>query len=166
MYKSQLSDTRGTAIVETAMVVTILLALALGVVEFGNALSREHTITSLSREGANLAARGATLQEAVDVTMTNGTSIGLSSRGGVVATRVQVMGGTPQVMEQKSSVGYASVSRVGKVGAKASGMDQWGVVDGQSLYVVEVFYDYNQITPFGRVVNVVVPSQLYERAVF
>lgn len=148
------------------MVSGILLMMVMGIVEFGNAFSAAHTLTSLSREGANLAARGTSLNESVNVVLTNGTSLQLSSKGGAIATRLVVQGGTPQVAAQVASSGYAGASQLGNVGAAAQGVDTWGLVDGQSIYVMELFYNYDQITPFGNLVQFAIPGLLYERAVF
>ena len=161
-----LSDERGVAIVEAAIVSVLLVTMALGIVEFGNALSRVHTITALSREGANMASRGSSLNEAINVTMTNGSSIDLAGKGGVIATRILVTNGSPMIIDQAASNGYMGQSRMGIIGTPANSTDDWNLADGQSIYTVEIFYDYDQITPFGDVVNVVVPDQLYERAVF
>jgi hypothetical protein len=157
---------RGNALIETVLVSMILLGMVLGIVEFGTALSREHTLTSLSREGANLAARGSSLGESVDVVMTNGSTIGLASKGGAIATRIIVTAGAPLIVGQSASVGYGGLSHVGNVGDTATGMDDWGLVDGQSVHTMEVFYTNDQITPFGSLMGVFVPTQLYERAVF
>jgi len=164
--KIRIRDARGTAIAETAIVTVLLLGLALGVAEFGMILSRVHTMTTLSREGANLAARGSSLQEATDITMANGSDIDLSGHGGVVASRLLVQGGTPRVVEQIATAGYSGSSRIGDVGDDAMGVDSWGMVDGQSVYVMELFYQYEPITPFAGVVDQVIPETLYERAVF
>jgi hypothetical protein len=159
-------DDRGTALVETAIVTILLLAMALGVVEFGNALSIEHTLTGLSREGANLAARGAGLDESVNAVLVNGGDVGLSSRGGVVGSRLVVQGRTPRIVDQAVSPGFQGQSQLGRPGDAVNGLGEWGLTSGQTLYVMEVFLDYDEMTPFGRLVNVAVPSVLYERAVF
>ena len=37
---------------------------------------------------------------------------------------------------------------------------------GQSIYVSEVFYSYQPVTPIGNFVKIVMPSTLYEAAYF
>ncbi|MGH7559184.1 MAG: TadE/TadG family type IV pilus assembly protein [Gemmatimonadota bacterium] len=159
-------DDRGSALVETAMVSVFLLAMVLGVVEFGNALSTEHTLTGLSREGANLAARGADLDESVDAVLVNGIDVGLSARGGVIGSRLVVQGRSPRIVEQVASPGYDGHSHLGREGDRVKGLHDWGLMNGQTIYVMEVFLDYDEMTPFGSLVHVAVPSVLYERAVF
>jgi hypothetical protein len=55
---------------------------------------------------------------------------------------------------------------MGDVGDDALGVENWDLQDGQAVYVMEIFYDYEQLTPFGALVDVAVPDGLYERAVF
>ena len=50
----------GQALVETALVLPLVLLLLLGVVQFGMILSGEIAVSSAAREGARLAAVGAT----------------------------------------------------------------------------------------------------------
>jgi len=161
MRKSQ----SGTATVETALVTTLLLLVFLGVVEFGNAISIDHTITSLSREGANIAARGSTLAEAVQTVYGNGSSINLPSRGGVVCTRLVVTGGTPTIQDQAVSPGYTGVSRIGGIGDPVPSLATLGLQEGQQIHIVEIFYNYQRMTPLGNLITVI-PNTLYTRAVF
>jgi hypothetical protein len=161
-----LRDSRGTALVEAALVTALLGALALAVIEFGNAYSQAHTLTSLSREGANIAARGTPLDTAVDIVMANGTDVGLTTHGGAVGTRIDVIDGTPEIVEQVASSGYAGRSMIGEEGEPAQGVAGWDLVEGQTVYSMELFLDYQQLTPFASFVEVALPEVLYERAIF
>jgi hypothetical protein len=163
---SLLADEAGTALVEFAMVGSLLLMLALGVIEYGNVFSDVHTLTSLSREGANLAARGATLTEVIATVLGNGGDIALPTHGGAVATRIGVRGGAATVDQQEASPGFAGRSRLGGVGGPASGVGGWNLQEGQTVYVVELFYRYDTITPLRSVVGIAVPDTLYERGIF
>jgi hypothetical protein len=145
------NDERGTALVEFAMVASLLLVLVLGVVEYGNAFSAVHTLSSLSRESANLAARGATLQQAIDAALAGGAELGLASRGGVVASRIAMRDGAPLVEEQAVSPGWGGGSRLG---------------GGQIVYTVEIFYGYEPVTPFQGAFGLGIPEVLYERGIF
>jgi hypothetical protein len=157
---------RGQAAVELAMVLPLLLVILLGVIEFGRAFELEHAIGGLSREGANLAARGSTLLEAVTVTLNSGADIGLNTNGGVVASHVLSSGGKIIIEDQQASSGYGAKSRIGVKGAEVSGIDASGLTPGESMYVVEVFYDYSTVTPFKDLTKAVFPAELYERTVF
>jgi Flp pilus assembly protein TadG len=50
------SDVRGAALIEMTAVVPVLLAIGLGVIEFGNAIYSNHLITNGVRDGARYAA--------------------------------------------------------------------------------------------------------------
>src|SRR4028119_1068388 len=134
---------RGQAAVELAMVLPILLIILLGVIEFGRAFELKHAVNGLSREAANLAARGATLQQAVTAAMTSGADISLNTLGGVVASRVLSSGGTVRIDDQEASAGYGGRSKIGIEGGQVSAIDVTGLGSGESFYVVEVFYDFN-----------------------
>lgn len=157
---------RGQELAEAAIILPILLIMAFAVIEFGNAYSIVHTMAGLSREGANIAARGTSLDTTLQVVITNGNDIQLSSLGGSIVTRIQVQSGTPTVINQVASPGYAGVSRVGTIGNPAQGVGGWGLQAGQDVYVVEIFYRYNQLTPLGNIIGPAVPDTLYERTVF
>ncbi len=166
MRRLPAADQAGTALVEFAIVTPLLLMLVLGVIEYGNVFSNVHTLASLSREGANLASRGATLPVVIDNVMTNGYDIGLASRGGVVASRLVVQGGVAKVDEQASSTGYAGKSHMGAAKGPAAGTGTWGLQEGQIVYVVELFYRYDTVTALESVVGIAVPDTLYERGIF
>jgi hypothetical protein len=42
----------------------------------------------------------------------------------------------------------------------------WNLVDGQTIYVMELFLDYQELTPFAAFAQVALPEVLYERAIF
>lgn len=163
---TRLRNDRGTAVVEAALVTALLGALALAVIEFGNAYSQAHTLASLSREGANIAARGTELNAAVDIVMANGGDLGLVTHGGVVGTRIDVLDGTPEIVEQVASSGYAGRSEIGEVGEPAQGVATWDLIEGQTVFVMELFLDYQELTPFASFAEIALPEVLYERAVF
>ena len=148
------------------MVLPLLLILLLGVIEFGRAFELKHAISGLSREGANLAARGSSLTQAVAVTLANGADFKLSEEGGVVASTVVASNGTVKVEDQVASAGYAAKTKIGLEGAQVAGIDVSGLTSGETLHVVEVFYDYSTVTPLQKFLRVVFPEELYERAVF
>ena len=164
--RPSLRDPRGVATLELALVTPLLLVVLLGIIEFGNALSIDHTITSLSREGANIASRGSALGDAVQTVAASGSSISLDAHGGVIGTRLVVQGGTPVIADQEMSPGYSGVSRLGALGDPVPSMVTLGLDDGMTVFVMEVFYQYQAMTPLGDLVEVSLPQTIYERAVF
>jgi Flp pilus assembly pilin Flp len=163
---NRFSDDRGAATVEFALVAPILLIIMLGVIEFGRAFERVHAIVGISRESANLAARGTSLQQSAQVAMNSGSDIELSKYGGVIASEVVGQGKVAVVKAQYATAGYAGKSRIGNVGSPAAQLASRNLQAGQSAFVVEVFYKYKAVTPLSRLSDVVFPSTLYERSVF
>src|SRR5688572_9579496 len=93
-------DERGQGLVELVITLPFLLLLALGLIEVSRAIEASHVMSGLAREGANVASGGSTLNEAMTITRTNQVASGLRSDGGVIASRLLVMGGVPRVEAQ------------------------------------------------------------------
>jgi hypothetical protein len=161
-----LRRSEGQSLVELALLVPILLVIFMGIVEAATAYDRQHALEGLSREGANIASRGAQLSEVVELLEANGASIGLADVGGVVVSRVFVTEGAAEIVQQEGSAGYAERSRVGALGDPAVGLSDLGLAEGRSVHVVELFYPYDAITPLGSFVAGAIPQGLYSRAVF
>ena len=60
---------RGQDLVELTILTPLLLLIVLGIIEFGSLLDSQQAMSYLSREGANIASRGAPLGEVLTVTM-------------------------------------------------------------------------------------------------
>lgn len=156
----------GAELVELVVVLPFLLVVSFGILELGNALDKAHGMSTLSREGANIAVRGTSLDTVAAVTMSNGASIGLDLRGGTIVSRILVEGGVPTLKEQVATSGYDGLSRVGQVDSTVSAFGTAGLVDGQQLFAVEVFYDHQEVTPLSRVLAPIIPDTMYDVAVF
>jgi hypothetical protein len=157
---------RGQGLVEVTLTRPVLLTVTFGILELGTLLDISHSISGLSREGANMASRGAVLDSVVMVTTLNGRTIGLQDGGGVIASEVEVQGGVPIVIDQFATSGYTSLSRVGDLGSPASALTGQGLHDGRRYYIVEVFAPYQPFTPLEALVESLVPDTLYDRTVF
>ena len=148
------------------VVLPILTLAVLGIMEVGHAMTVNHAMTALSREGANLAARGTALGQVAQLMLDNGGDIGMAGNGGSVVSRVQIQGGVPVIMEQEQR-GTVGTSKIGAQGDSVAGaMGGAAFSDGRVLYTVEVFYDYNPITPLVGIGANIVPGGLYARTVF
>ncbi|MFC1531380.1 TadE/TadG family type IV pilus assembly protein [Gemmatimonadota bacterium] len=159
-------DTRGQAVAEFAIVLPLMLFLFLGMIEIGNVLAVSHTLSKLSREGANIASRGTSLDTVLTVVASSGESIHLDRRGGSVVTRVSVRSDGPLILAQVASPGFENESRLGTIGNSPVSFASYGFEAGNTHYVVEVFYRYQPITPFARLFQSALPDPIYERAVF
>lgn len=157
---------RGQGLVELVLIVPVLLTVTFGILELGTLLDRSHSITALSREGANLAARGAALDSVLLVTVLNGRAIGLDAGGGVIASRLDLQGGVPVIVGQLASPGYVGRSRIGVLGSAADGLANQGLTDGRTYHLVEVFAPYHPFTPLEGFIDSIVPDTLYDRSLF
>ena len=156
----------GQELAETAMILPFLLMVALGIVEFGSIFATSHTLTSLGREGANIAARGAPLDTVNALMLENGAQIDLTGHGGSITSRVVVVDSVATIQDQRTTDTYAGQSRLGILGEPAAGLDLLARSEGASFYVVELFYVYDDRTPLGSILTVTIPDTLYSRAIF
>lgn len=152
--------------VEAALVTPILLMILLGLVESGNALSLRHKMAVLSREGANLASRGTSLEETLNVVLTNGDEIGLSEQGGAIVTRVVVTKGIPLIDRQVASPGYDADSRLGLPDSTVVPLGSLDFEEGQVLHAVEIIIRYESMTPVGGMLPEGFARTVYDRAIF
>ena len=159
-------DTRGQALAEFALVVPLLLFLFLGMVEIGNALAVSHNLSKLSREGANIASRGTSLDTVLTVLASTGQDIQLERRGGSVVTRLEVRKKGAVILDQVTTSGYENESRIGLVGEQTVSLAASNLQEGSIHYVVEIFYFYRPVTPFARLFENAMETPIYERALF
>jgi Flp pilus assembly protein TadG len=87
------SRQRGIAAVEAALLLPLLMLLLFGMVDAARALQANIIITNISREGANLVARGNTeletgSQDIIYALMASASPLDVNSRGMVYITRV------------------------------------------------------------------------------
>lgn len=148
------------------LVAPLLVVVLFAVFELGHAFDVAHTLAGLAREGANIASRGTALDTVLDVTLANGSSIALGREGGAVVSELQVKNGVPRIVSQVASSGYAGHSHLGHTGNPAASLAGLGLVDGRTIYAVEVFYSYQPLTPIGRLVPGMLPGTVYDRAFF
>ena len=123
----------------------------------------------LSREGANIAARGTSPAETLNVMMRNGDEIQLSEKGGVIVTRVIVRGGDPLVDLRVSHPGFENSSRLWNPSAQDSvvvALRSLDLVEGQVFHAVEIIYHYESMTPIGNFLPDGWTDEVYQRAIF
>lgn len=157
---------RGQALAEAALVVPILLLILLGLIESGHGLVIKHKMVVLSREGANIASRGSSLEETLEVVMSQGGEIALTHYGGAVVSRISVIEGTPIVEARVSYPGFENASRLGQLDSVAAPLVELSLSEGQVLYAVEILYNYQALTPVGALLPEGWAEGVYERAIF
>ena len=157
---------RGTALIEFALILPILIILLLVTVDFGRLLQARLIISNVSREGGSLAARQTTVDTSLTTVLKeSGKPLDLiGPYGKIVITRVDAGTGTaavnPTITTQISRGTLAKASTI------AAGNPNLGLPlnlynhlkfvtahatsDISEVTVVEVFYKYRPITPFPR----------------
>jgi hypothetical protein len=177
---------QGQALLEFLPVIALLLVLAFGVIECSYAIWQLEVITALTREGSNLASRGAglpcpaapavcpaptltqTLQASANSVISDGAALNLATNGEVIVTAVQNVSGTFLITAQIASGSFNGTSRVGTgVNSNATlPATATPIPLNGTLYVTEVFAKHSAITPLGAFVNFTMPSSLYDAAYF
>jgi hypothetical protein len=167
----------GQAFIEFTLVVCILMALIFGAIDFCRAIYMRQLLINLSRETANLEARGVgtTTQDI----MTNALSAAVlealpslaldGANGKVIVTAVTNPNGAGPRLSLQYHTGSLpdSDSRLGStIGAAPTYWPNGISTTNRSVYVAEIFYKYKPITPVGYFFKGVLPTQFYDAAYF
>jgi len=162
---------RGAAIVEFCLVLPILLVIVFAIIDFGRLVQARFIITSLAREGGNLASRGidsgtdliTMLQSgATPLDMINSGKICISSiqAGLTAASPLPVISTTaPQLCAGNLTVASGISAGAPNLGLTAAiyghlvfkTANQTADING--VTVVETFYQYTPITPLPNFIQ-------------
>jgi Flp pilus assembly protein TadG len=162
----------GQALFELALLVPLLCLVVFAIVDYGRVLNDEQIMVGLSRQGSNMASRGATLSVAANAVVQGSAPLNLATAGQVTITSVARVSNADTITGQVTvSAGASTPSKIGAgVGNKATVP---AVVDdifsknaGQTVYITEVYYPFQQITPLAKMWNLVLPPTLYQVAYF
>ena len=162
----------GQALIEFTFVAALLLLIFFGMIDFCRAISVRQVITNLSREGSNLASRNTSLSNSIAAVVASANPLNITNGGRVIISVVTNNNGTPIVAEQVAWGGLTNgTSRVGNPGAPA--LQGWIPKTNpalpqpnQTIYVTEVYYTFEAVTPVGKFLNFTLPTKLYDAAYF
>jgi len=173
-------DDSGQALVEMAVLLSLLAIFVFGTFDFGRAVYDGEVITNLSGEGSSLASRGATLPNAITAVVSD-SDLNMASAGCVIMTSVTtgatagsyVISGqatsTPCV-SGSSRIGCYPVSPTctGRATIPSQVQTILSTVPNSTVYVTEVFFAFTPASPIGGFLNNtnVLPTQLYSAAYF
>jgi Flp pilus assembly protein TadG len=171
------SGESGQALMEFAIIASVMIILALGVIDFGRAIYDKEVLSDLSRTGSNLASRGSSftsvtqvLQTAANAVITEPSDLNMVANGLVIVTSVTNYKGVTTITGQYSQ-GNGSLGS-SKIGSAVGGPANLPVTvppippANQTIYVTEVFYPFAPITPIGKFMTIVFPATLYDVAYF
>jgi len=164
---------QGQSLIELAIILPLLLLLALGIVDFARAIQFNNILVAMSREGANLAARTSdTHQDIIRAINSTAEPLLMDAHGMMYITRIlgTKVGGSVEARVQSQTRAVT--------GNKTLISDVWGncdswdlsngvnrgscltipvgtkaklnmvLSDGDDVYAVEVFYDYQVIVSY------------------
>lgn len=159
----------GQALMEFALTALVLATIVFGLIDLGRAIYTKQVITNLTREGSNLASRGTDLATTATTVVTAAAPLNLNTKGRVIITAVNNNAGAYRITGQVSQGGIVAASKIGTgVGAVAT-LPAMAVPipqPSQTIYVTEVYYSYQAATPLGKLLNIVMPTTLYDVAYF
>ena len=116
-------------------------------------------VTNLTGEGSSLASRGTSLADSAAAVLAASAPLTLSTSGRVIVSSVYNNNNVIQLTGQASSGNLIVSSRVGTlIGGTAVVPAAAKPQLNQTVYVTEVFYTLNSITPLGNFVSRVLPA--------
>jgi TadE-like protein len=174
------TEDSGQALIELSLAAVVLCIFVFGIIDFSRAVYDVEVIQNLAAEGSSMASRGAApLKTAQTVVTDAGNDLSMSTMGCVIVTAVTNTGAGPnpfQVTAQGSQCGIAASSKVGCLKGQGGCNTSTATLPveagealqaSQSLYVTEIFYKYNTITPvMGLLGGNILPAQLYSAAYY
>jgi len=157
----------GQALVEFAISATMMLILVFGLIDFSRAIYIQQVITNLTGEGSSMASRGTSLA-ATAAAIVADSDLNLSASGQVIVSSVFNNNNKIQLSGQVSQGGLGATSLIGSVIGGPASLPATVVPQlNQTVYVTEVFYKYQPITPIGSLLTkVVLPKKLYDVAYY
>jgi Flp pilus assembly protein TadG len=168
----------GQALIEFMFVGFILLFMLFGMIDFCRAISTRQVMINLSREAANLAARGtgstadASISNAIAAVIAGAAPLSITTNGLVIITAVLNNNGTYKVTNQimEGALSNTAPSRIAPSGIGSTLTTPFSTLQipqsNQTMFVSEVYYKYQPATPIGRLLNFNMTNTLYDAAYF
>ncbi len=158
----------GQAVLELALSASLMLILVFGLIDLSRAIFDTQVIANLSGQGSSMASRGTTLTDTAAAVAASSAPLDLNASGRVIVSAVFNSNSVLKLTGQAAQGGITALSRVGSViGGTATVPAAAAPQLNQTVYVTEVFYTFQAITPVGNFVSkTFLPSQLYDVAYY
>src|ERR1017187_6442173 len=164
----------GQALIEFMFVAFILLFMLFGMIDFCRSISTRQVLINLSREAANLAARGtgSTPAAAISNAIAAAAPLSITTNGLVIITAVLNSNGTFLVTNQikEGPLSNTAPSKIAPLGVGSTANMPVTAVPipqtNQTMFVSEVYYSYKPATPIGKLLNFNMTNTLYDAAFF
>ena len=165
--------------VEFSLLFLVMALLAFGLIDFCTALYEKQLIVNLTREGANLSARGtgispedimtnalnAVIQEATPLNLSTNSTSGLLILTAASNTNNALSGF--YISQQLKSGRLAGTSKIGaSVGSHAVLPNTIVAQSGHTIYIAEIYYKFNAPIPLQKLLPFTLPTQFYDVAYF
>lgn len=169
----------GQATVELSLILLVLVILAYGLMDFCTAIYEKQVIVNLTREGANLSARGsggspaqimtnaldAIIQEAAPLNLSTNSTSGLLILTAATNSNGKATGFF--IRQQLKSGKLSASSKVGSgVGASATLPSSIVAQAGHVIYIAEIYYKFNAPAPLQNLIHAKLTNQFYDVAYF
>jgi hypothetical protein len=170
---------KGAAAAELAFILPILLVLIFGVIDIGRLIQARLILTNVSREGGSLASRGfASDSNFLNMLLASGTPLNLSGPlGKIYVSRIRACTFTPgnslpsiDTQQSKSIGGLvevpSSINSGNTLGLSTvlyehlKYKESEKTSDISEVWVVEVYYKYNPITPLPNFITGIFGSRI------
>jgi Flp pilus assembly protein TadG len=177
-WVSKSRERSGQALIEFMFVGFILLFMLFGMIDFCRSISTRQVLINLSREAANLAARGtgstpdAAISNAIAAVIAGAAPLSITTNGLVIITAVLNSNGTFLVTNQikEGALSNTAPSKIAPLGVGSTANMPVTAVPipqtNQTMFVSEVFYKYKPATPIGQLLNFNMTNTLYDAAYF
>jgi hypothetical protein len=159
----------GQAMLEFALIASLVIIMVFAIIDFGRAFNQMQMMVGLTREGSNLASRGTSLTDAANAVVAGDAPLNLNTSGEVIITSVTnnssgniISGQVAQGGTSQTSLIGSGIGTTANIPAAAAAMLQ----PGQTIYITEVFYNFQPITPISSLLNLVMPPVFYQAAYF
>ena len=171
-YRIRLSNCRGQALVEFTFVAITLLMMLFGLIDFCRAIYTRQVMTSLTREGSNLASRNTSITSAAQAVVDSANPLDIDNHGEVIVTAVFNKNNTFIITNQFARGALTTPSRIG-TGIGSTVVSNWMPNTIETLpqsnkivYVTEVYYQFQPATPIGALIGIDLSRNLYDVAYF